>query len=39
MAQDYDEVRPDVAEVSDQVLKDVQKMDAPHGQERHRRTG
>lgn len=29
MAQDYDEVRPDVAEVSERVLKDVQKMDAP----------
>lgn len=30
MAQDYDEVRPDVAEASDRVLKDVQKMDAPN---------
>jgi hypothetical protein len=29
MAQDYDEVRPDVAEASERVLKDVQKMDAP----------
>jgi hypothetical protein len=29
MSQDYDEVRPDIAEASDRVLKDVQKMDAP----------
>lgn len=29
MAQDYDEVRPDVAEASERVLKDVQKVDAP----------
>lgn len=30
MSQDYDEARPDVAEASDRVLKDVQKMDAPN---------
>lgn len=30
MAQDYDEARPDVAEASERVLKDVQKMDAPN---------
>jgi hypothetical protein len=30
LAQDYDEVRPDVAEASERVLKDVQKMDAPN---------
>lgn len=29
MAQDYDEVRPDVAEASAKSLKDVQSMDAP----------
>lgn len=29
MAQDYDEVRPDVAEASERVLKSVQKIDAP----------
>lgn len=29
MAQDYDEVRPDVAEASERTLKDVQQMDAP----------
>lgn len=27
---DYDEVRPDVAEASERVLKDVQKIDAPN---------
>lgn len=30
MAQDYDEDRPDVAEASERVLKDVQKIDAPN---------
>lgn len=29
MAQDYDEARPDVAEASERVLKDVQRIDAP----------
>ncbi|MFJ6419042.1 DUF4193 family protein [Paeniglutamicibacter sp. NPDC091659] len=29
MAQDFDEVRPDVAEASERTLKDVRKMDAP----------
>lgn len=29
MSQDYDEVRPDVAEASERTLKDVQQMDAP----------
>ena len=29
MAQDYDEARPDVAEASERVLKDVKQMDAP----------
>lgn len=29
MAQDYDEVRPDIAEASERTLKDVRKMDAP----------
>lgn len=29
MAQDYDEVRPDVAEASECTLKDVRKMDVP----------
>lgn len=29
MAQDFDEVRPDVAEASERTLKDVRKIDAP----------
>lgn len=29
MAQDYDEVRPDVAEASEKTLQQVQSMDAP----------
>lgn len=29
MVQDFDEVRPDVAEASERTLKDVRKMDAP----------
>jgi hypothetical protein len=29
MAQDYDEARPEVAEVSERTLKDVRQLDAP----------
>lgn len=32
MAQDYDEVRPDVAERSEETLKNVQALDAPNAQ-------
>jgi hypothetical protein len=29
MAQDYDEARPEVAEVSERTLKDIRRLDAP----------
>jgi hypothetical protein len=35
MAQDYDEVRPDVAEASERTLKVVQQMDAPNAKSIH----
>ncbi|MDO5744516.1 MAG: DUF4193 family protein [Micrococcaceae bacterium] len=35
MAQDYDEVRPDVAEASEKTLKAVQEMDAPDAKSVH----